>query len=215
MEKQTLPAEVRTARGKGSARQLRMGGKIPAVLYGPGGEAEVLAVDPTVLTKVLSTPYRRNQLIEIDVGGKTQFALIKDLDIHPVTRAIRHADFYRVSLDKPAAYNVPLRATGRAKGVVKGGELRVLFRNVPMLVSPDKVPAEIVINAENLDMMESVTVKDVVLEHGTITLAADRPLVQVTSEQRKIVEEEEATPGAAAKAPAAKAAPAAKPAAKK
>jgi large subunit ribosomal protein L25 len=214
MEKQTLPAEVRTERGKGPARQLRFKGKIPAVLYGPGGETEAIVVDPVALTKSLSGPHRKNQLLELDIAGRTQFATIKDLDVHPVTRAIRHADFYRVSLEAPATYEVPVRSTGRAKGVVKGGELRVLFRTVPVRVTPDKVPAEIVLNVENLDMMESIRVQDIVLEAGEIVLAADRPVATVSSERKKIVEEE-AAPGAAGAsvAPAAKAA--AKPAGKK
>ena len=97
MEKQTLPAEVRTARGKGPARQLRMKGKIPAVLYGPGGDTEALTVDPIALGKSLSGPYTKNQLLELDIDGRKQLATIKDLDVHPVTRSIRHADFYRQS----------------------------------------------------------------------------------------------------------------------
>jgi large subunit ribosomal protein L25 len=213
MEKQTLPAEVRTGRGKGSARQLRFGGKIPAVLYGPGGETKSISVDPNVLTKVVSTPFRRNQLIEIDVAGTKELAVVRDLDVHPLSQVIRHADFYRVSLDRPAVYNVPLKTTGRAKGVVKGGEVRTHFRTLPVRVTPDKVPAEIVLNVENLDMMESIKVKDVKLEAGEIVLPAERAVVLCTSEQKKPVEEE-AAPGAAAAAPAA-AAPAAKPAGKK
>ncbi|MDB4986256.1 MAG: ribosomal protein L25p [Myxococcaceae bacterium] len=212
MEKQTLTAEVRTERGKGPARQLRFKGKIPAVLYGPGGDTEALAVDPAALTKSLTGAHFKNQLLELDIAGRKQFATIKDLDVHPVTRAIRHADFYRVSLDAPATYEVPVRSTGRAKGVVKGGELRVLFRTIPVRVTPDKVPAEIVLNVENLDMMESIRVKDIVLDAGEIVLAADRAVATVTSERKKIVEEE-AAPGAAAAPAAAK--PAAKPAGKK
>lgn len=212
MEKQTLPAEVRNLRGKGPARQLRMQGKIPAVLYGPGGDTVVLAVDPTALVKALTTPFRRNQLLELDVGGSKQLATVKDLDIHPVSRAVRHADFYRVSLEKPAVYQVPLRTVGRAKGVVKGGELRVHFRTLPLRVTPDKVPAEIVINVENLDMLESVRVKDIQLEAGEIQLPAERAVVFATSEQKKIIEEETPAAGAAA-APAA--APSKAPPAKK
>ncbi|MDB4976636.1 MAG: ribosomal protein L25p [Myxococcaceae bacterium] len=212
MEKQTLTAEVRTERGKGPARQLRFKGKIPAVLYGPGGETEAIAVDPIALTKSLTGAHFKNQLLELDIAGKTQFATIKDLDIHPVTRSIRHADFYRVSLDAPATYEVPVRSIGRAKGVVKGGELRVLFRTIPVRVTPDKVPSEIVLNVENLDMMESIRVKDIVLESGEIVLAADRAVATVSSERKKIVEEEPAAGGAA---PAAAAKPAAKPAGKK
>jgi large subunit ribosomal protein L25 len=217
MEKQTLTAEVRETRGKGPARQLRFQGKIPAVLYGPGGETESITVDPVALHKSLTGPYFKNQLLELDIAGKTQFATIKDLDVHPVTRVIRHADFYRVSLETPATYEVPLKTTGRAKGVVKGGELRALFRTLPVRVTPDKVPAEIVLNVEELDMLESIRAKDVKLEHGELVLPADRPVVSVTTE-RKIVAEEEGAPGAAGTGntvppPAAKAA--AKPAGKK
>lgn len=204
MEKQTLPAEVRTTRGKGPARQLRMKGLIPAVLYGPGGETETISVDPVVLTKALTTPFRRNQLLELQIGERAQYAVLKELDVHPLSRAVRHADFYRVSLESTAVYEVPLHTSGRAKGVVKGGELRVLFRSLPLRVEPDKVPAEILINVENLDIQESVRVKDIPLEAGEIQLPADRALVTIISEQRKVVEEEAAA-GAAAPAKAAKA----------
>lgn len=208
METQTLPAEVRTGRGKGPARQLRMKGQIPAVLYGPGGETIALSIDPVALTKALTTPFRRNQLIELDVGGQKQFATVKDLDVHPVTRLVRHADFYRVSLDSQAVYQVPVRAFGRAKGVVKGGELRVHFRTLPLRCAPNKVPAEIALNVENLDMNESIRIKDIQLESGELQLPAERAVVFLSSEVTKIAEEEPA-PGAAAAAPAA-AAPAAK-----
>jgi large subunit ribosomal protein L25 len=213
MEKQTLPAEVRNLRGKGPARQLRMQGKIPAVLYGPGGDTVALSVDPNALVKALTTPFRRNQLLELEVGENKQLATVKDLDIHPVSRAVRHADFYRVSLDKPAVYQVPVRTVGRAKGVVKGGELRVHFRTLPLRVTPDKVPAEIVLNVENLDMLESLRVKDIQLEAGEIQLPAERAVVFATSEQKKILEEETPAAGAAAAAPAA--APSKAPPAKK
>jgi len=216
METQTIPAEVRSGRGKGPARQLRMQGKVPAVLYGPGGETQVLSIDPTAIVKALSTPYRRNQLLELEIAGKKQFAVIKDLDVHPVTRAVRHADFYRVSLQNEAVYEVPVKTHGRSKGVVKGGELRVHFRTLPVSVQPDKVPSVIDLDVENLDMLESIRVKDVVLEAGEISLPADRAVVFCTSEQRALPEEE-AAPGTAAAAPAAAAAakPAAKPAGKK
>lgn len=205
MEKQTLPAEVRTARGKGPARQLRLKGKIPAVLYGPGGDTVALSVDPAALTKAITTPFRRNQLLELAFDGKTQFATVKELDIHPLTRAVRHADFYRVSLEKPALYDIPLRTTGRAKGVIKGGELRALFRTLPIRVSPDKVPAEIVLDVENLDINESIRIKDIKLEAGELQLPAERAVVHVTSEAKKVAEEEPAAGAAAAAAPAAKA----------
>ncbi|MET0344027.1 MAG: 50S ribosomal protein L25 [Polyangiales bacterium] len=208
MEKQTLPAEVRTGRGKGSARQLRMQGKIPAVLYGPGGDTETIALDPNALHKSLTGAYRKNQLLELDIGGRTQLVAIKDVDIHPTTRAIRHADFYRVSLETTSVYEVPVKTTGRAKGVVKGGELKVNFRTIPVRVTPDKVPADITLNVENLDILESIRVKDIKLEDGSIELPAERAVVACGAERKKVAEETDAAaPGGA---PAAAAKPAGK-----
>lgn len=213
MEKQTIPAEVRKAGGKGPARQLRMTGKIPAVLYGPGGDTQAITIDPALLTKALSTSFRKNQLLELDVAGTKQLAIVKDLDVHPVSRQVRHADFYRVKLDGTVVYEVPLRTTGRSKGVVKGGELRVHFRTLPVKVAPDKVPSEIMVNVENLDMLESVRVKDVKLEAGEVQLPSERAIIFCTTEQKKLPEEgaEGAVPGAPAGSipPAAAAAPAA------
>lgn len=202
MEKQTIPAEVRKLRGKGPARQLRMRGKIPAVLYGPGGDTKSIAVDPGQLTKAITTSHKRNQLIELDIEGSPELAVVKDLDIHPVTRAIRHADFYRVSLERPALYEVPLKTVGRSKGVIRGGELRVHFRSLPVKVAPDKVPDQIVLNVENLDIHESIRVKDIQLEHGSIELPAERAIVHCISEQKKVAEEAEGAAGTAAAAPA-------------
>jgi large subunit ribosomal protein L25 len=177
-----------------------MTGKIPAVLYGPGGESLALTVDPVALTKALQGPYRRNQLLEIDIAGTKELALIRDLDIHPVTRAVRHADFYRASLERPVVGEVPLRTKGRAKGVTKGGELQVHFRTVLVKAVPNKLPAEIMLSVDNLDTFESIRVKDVQLEAGVeIELAAERVLVFCTGETKKIVEEE-----AVAAAPAGK-----------
>ena len=196
METQTLPAEVRTTRGKGPARQLRMAGKIPAVLYGPPGDAVALTVDPAALTKALTTPYRRSQLFELDMGDAKQYAVVKDLDVHPVSREIRHADFYRVSLDTPATYQVPVHTVGRAKGVVAGGTLRSFFRTIPITVVPDKVPAEVTLNVESLDGGDSIRVSDVKLEAGEIALPADRILVTVMAESRRQVPaEDEAASG--------------------
>jgi large subunit ribosomal protein L25 len=203
MEKQTLTAEVRKLRGKGPARQLRMGGKIPAVLYGPGGDTLSISIDPASLTKALMGPYRRNQLLELDIAGDKHFALAKDLDVHPVTRAVRHADFYRVALDRAVSVEVPLRTHGRSKGVTRGGELRQHFRTLPVRAVPEKVPSEILVNVEELDMLESVRVKDLPLGEGvTVELPADRAVILVTGEQRKIAAEEPEAAPAPAPAPA-------------
>ena len=96
METHTMQAEVRSGSGKGPARQLRAKGLIPAVFYGQGVSPTPIAVKPKELTKALSGVLGRNQPITLSVGGKTELALVKELQIHPISRQPLHVDFYRV-----------------------------------------------------------------------------------------------------------------------
>ncbi len=218
MQSQTLATEIRAARGKTAARQLRAQGKIPAVFYGVGTEPVSLVISPKELTQALSTDRKRNAVLSLSIGGATQLAMIKELQVHPVTREIRHADLYRVELGKPVVVNVPLRSTGKAKGVVAGGELYVLFRELPVRTTPDKIPTVIEVDVAHLELGDTMHVRDLKLADGIeIAMSADRSVISC-AEQRKRGEEETdaaATPGAAPAAGAPAAAAAAKPAAAK
>lgn len=214
MEKQTLQAEVREERGKGPARRLRAEGKIPAVFYGPGAETTLLAVRPKELTKMLSTERGRNAVIELQLDGKTELAMVKDIEVEPVSRAILHVDFYRVDLGREVEVLVPLKTTGKAAGVVTGGEMTVVFRQLPVRATPDKVPADITVEVSHLELNEVIEVKDIALPEGVrITLPPTRTVISVAAPRKKKDEEAEAAAAAAAAAAAGAAAPGAAPAA--
>ncbi|MDQ3030919.1 MAG: 50S ribosomal protein L25 [Myxococcota bacterium] len=214
METQTLKAEARTASGKGPARQLRMKGMIPAVFYGPGKTPRNVSVAPTELAKILTGAYGRNQVVELQMDGVKELALVRDLEVHPVTRDLLHADFYAVSLERPVRAKVPFSTKGRALGVQKGGKLRVIYRDLPVLATPDKVPAAIEVDVAHLDTAQSMRVKDITMPAGvTIDLPAERPVASIESKEKELPEEGDAVPGAAAAA-AAPAAAAGKAAAK-
>ena len=208
MEKQTLQAEVRAERGKGPARRLRAQGKLPAVFYGPGVEPTPLTVDPKELEAHLRGPFGRNTLFALAFSGKTELAMVRDLVVTPVDRALVHVDFLKVSEDKPVRAEVPITTEGRAIGVVKGGKLNVTRRSVPVLANPTDIPAKIVIDVRKLDLFESVRVQDLQLPEGvTITLRPEQTLAAVVEDRRakKLAEEKEAAEAAeAAAAPAKK-----------
>ncbi|UJR79255.1 50S ribosomal protein L25 [Sandaracinus amylolyticus] len=213
MDSQTLKAEVRNTSGKGPARQLRMKGLIPAVFYGPGKTPTNLAVSPESLAKVLSGAYGRNQLVELDIAGKKELTLVRDLEVEPVTRELLHADFYAVSKDREVRARVPFTTTGRAVGVQKGGKLRVVYRDLPVVGAPDKIPASIEIDVSALDTAQSYRVKEVAMPAGVrIDFPAERVVASIESKEKELPEEgaEGGAPAAAAAAPAAaaKAAPA-------
>jgi large subunit ribosomal protein L25 len=206
MQTHTLTTEARDTTGKGAARQLRARGLVPAVFYGPETKPAGLAVSPKELTAALSTPHGRNALITINVGGKDELAMVQDLQIHPVTRKPIHVDFYRVDQAQPIVRKVPFVAEGKAKGVVAGGELVVIYRDLELRAKPDQFPASIKVDVTPLDIGDHIKAKDLPLPEGVeVTLPPERNVVScVTMRKRK--EEEEA---AAAAAPGAAGAPAA------
>jgi large subunit ribosomal protein L25 len=226
MEPTTLSTEIRDSRGKNAARVLRAQGRIPAVFYGNGTEPIALSISPKELTAALSTQVRRNAVLQLEIGGQKQLAMVKDLQVHPVTRELRHADLYRVALDVPVVVQVPLRALGKAKGTIEGAELYVLYRELPIRTTPDKIPTVIEVDVTNLDKNQSLHVKDLPLPAGvTVALPQERSVISCHEARKKADEEADAAaapgapgaPAGAAPAAGAAAAPAAaaKPAAKK
>src|ERR1700754_2992764 len=132
MNTHTLSAETREQTGKSAARQLRSRGLVPAVYYGPGQTPRGLAVSPKELPAALSTEHGRNALLKLQVGGKDELAMVQDLQIHPVTRKPVHVDFYHIDAEKPIERRVPFLVEGKAKGVVAGGELIQIYRDLPL-----------------------------------------------------------------------------------
>lgn len=199
MEPMTLSAEVREASGKGPARQLRMRGLIPAIYYGPGTEPVKLQLSPKDLEKALIGAHGRNQLLELAVGRDKKLALVKDLEIDPVTRRILHADFYSVVRDRAVQTTVPFETTGRALGVQKGAAMRKLFRELPVRAFPQNVPAAIVHDVTPLDLGAVVRVENLVLPEGAeVTFPPNRRVLIIEAKERKKRVEEPGAEEAAA-----------------
>jgi large subunit ribosomal protein L25 len=160
-----LKATMRTAIGKGPARQLRNSGMIPAILYGPGKESLMLSVN----TKELELWLKKGKIgqsltnISIDLGDKTDTrpAMIKELQVHPVSDRFLHADFYEVSMDRKVSVKIPVVTKGKSKGVELGGMLQIIRRELEVYCFPNAIPDKIVIDITDLDMGDSVHVNDI------------------------------------------------------
>lgn len=206
MQTHTLTTEARELTGKGAARQLRARGLVPAVFYGRETKPSGIAVSPKELIAALSTPFGRNALITIKVGGQDQLAMVQDLQVHPVTRKPVHVDFYRVDAAQPITRKVPFIAEGKAKGVVAGGELVVIYRELELRAKPDQFPANIKADVTPLEIGDHIKVKDLALPAGVeVVLPSERNVVSCVTMRKRKEEEEAPAPGAAA--PAAGASP--------
>jgi large subunit ribosomal protein L25 len=159
----TLEAVKRETRGKNEARRLRVAGRIPAVVYG-GQNKEPLAVsvDPKILSRILHSDTGVNTLIDLKVdGGAADRVLVKDFLLDPIHHKLLHADFYRLSLDKPITVTVTIHVKGESKGVkLQGGVLDFPNREVEIEVLPTEIPEHLEIDVTELVIGQGVRLRD-------------------------------------------------------
>jgi large subunit ribosomal protein L25 len=199
-----LEVEVRTPKGKGAARQLRMAGKIPAVVYGRGQDNVALVLDPLALHKATDPTRSYNTFFQLVVShnGKQigiESCMVADVQVDPLRHNLQHIDFMRIDPSQDVVRNVPIRTVGRAAGMVKGGRIKVFHRTVRVAAKPTAIPPEIVLDVTPLDMGMSIRMRDVVLPKARIDESPDAMLA--ICELAKIKAEEPA-PGAPAEAAA-------------
>jgi large subunit ribosomal protein L25 len=158
----TLEAVKRDSRGKNEARRLRVAGRIPAVLYGGAGESIALSVEPRALSKILHSDTGENTIIDLQVtGGESVRVLVKDYLLNPIDHAMLHADFYRVSLDKPIVVTVSIVVKGEPRGVkLQGGVLDFPHREVEIESLPLEIPESLEIDVTELMIGQGVHLRD-------------------------------------------------------
>jgi len=143
MKSITIQGTKRESVGKKSTKALRDAELVPCVVYG-GGEPLNFSALEKAFKGLVYTPEAHTVSIEVD--GQVIPAVLQDIQFHPITDKIIHADFYRLSDDKPVIMEVPVRITGRSKGVVAGGVLRQTYRKLKVKAIPANLPDEIVVD---------------------------------------------------------------------
>ncbi|UOU99184.1 50S ribosomal protein L25/general stress protein Ctc [Chryseobacterium daecheongense] len=147
MKSITIQGTKRESVGKKSTKALRDAELVPCVVY--GGETPLnFSAEEKAFKGLVYTPEAHTVSIEVD--GQTIPAVLQDIQFHPITDKILHVDFYQLADDKPVIMEVPVRITGRSKGVVAGGVLRQSFRKLKVKAIPANLPDEIVVDVTPL-----------------------------------------------------------------
>jgi len=207
----SIVAEERTGTGKGANRKLRATGRIPAIVYGRGKPARQVTLDPTPLAKMLrSADSGINTLIDLRVGGQETVVLVREIQRDPVSGRWIHADLFELDLQKTIEVRVPLHIVGKPKGVENGGILDHPLREVEIECLPRAIPDSVEVDVSDLDVGDSIHVRDLALPEGA-TMLSDGDLAVASVVLPKA--EEEAKPAEAAAVAAEAAAPGAAPAA--
>ncbi|MCB0824177.1 MAG: 50S ribosomal protein L25/general stress protein Ctc [Bacteroidales bacterium] len=158
MKTVSMSGSLRENVGKKDAKAHRREGKIPCVLYG-GKDQIHFTLDDKEFSKIIFTP--EVYIINLKVDGKEHTAILQDVQYHPLTDRVLHADFLQVLDGKPVVIGIPIKLEGAAPGVMKGGKLRKKMRKLIVKGLVDDLPEQIVLSISKLDLNDSIKVKDV------------------------------------------------------
>lgn len=201
-------AESRERTGKGGARALRRDGMIPVIIYANGEAPINLAIDEKSLKLEFHKGSFFSKIVGIEAGGKTITALPKDVQLHPVTDRIEHADFMKVDAKSDIHVFVPVRFRNQEKsiGLKRGGVLNVVRHDLELVCKPDNIPQAIEIDLAEVNIGDSIHISHVALPEGVRPAITSRDFTIATVAGRSTKDEAEEKPAAATDAAAAPAA---------
>jgi large subunit ribosomal protein L25 len=178
----TLSADTRERAGKGASRELRRQNRIPAVIYGNKQDPELIHVEEKALVKLLMTGHFSNSLVEIDLGGKKQMTIPKDVAFHPVSDRPTHVDFLRIVKGAKVEVLVPVHFINEEKspGLKRGGVLNVVRHELELICDNDKLPDDIQIDVTGFDVGDSIHISHVTLPKGSESKITDRDFTIAT-----------------------------------
>ncbi|MGQ9371417.1 50S ribosomal protein L25/general stress protein Ctc [Azospirillum sp. A39] len=177
-----LAAEPRARAGKGTARQARRDGRVPAVIYGGKQAPVMISLNALAFGKILHQPGFFTHLFDVTVDGSTERVLPRDVQFHPVTDVPLHVDFLRVSKDTTISVAVPCEFVDQDKspGLKRGGVLNIVRHELEVTCAADNIPDHITVSCANFDVNDSIHISSVTLPAGVTSTITDRDFTIAT-----------------------------------
>lgn len=176
MKTAQLSGSLRANVGKKDAALIRNEGRVPCVLYGQGTQTH-FSVSRVAIDKIVFSP--EVYQVELDIEGKKAMGIIRELQQHPTKDTIQHVDFYELSESKPVSVKLPVRLVGSARGVLAGGRLMQVFRNLSCIGLPSAIPDAITLDIASLKIGQSIRVNSIVIPGITFLDPANAVVVSV------------------------------------
>jgi len=187
MKTVALTGELRSDLGTKHSRAMRNEGKVPCVLYGGGDHIHFYVYSPDFKALVY-TP--NTYKVQLTIEGKKYMAILHDMQFHPVNEAILHADFLAVDEKKPVTVSIPVLIEGNSPGVRAGGKLIQKIQRLKVKGLISNIPDSINVNIDQLDLGQSIKVKNI--EASNIELLDNKDNAIVTVKMTRNVVKEEA-----------------------
>ncbi|MCI0512272.1 50S ribosomal protein L25 [candidate division KSB1 bacterium] len=179
MQKNILTAEIRTKIGKSETQKIRRAGKVLANYYFHGEKNKHLVLNKTEIQKIIGS---RHGILDLQVGETTatKKCVIREIQYHPITGDILHVDFMGVKLTEKISVSVPVHLTGSAPGVREGGgTLQVGVRELRIECLTKDLPEIVNVDISNLQVDQSILVKDLQIPHVTIMTDPEQAVVSI------------------------------------
>ncbi|KAA3604487.1 MAG: 50S ribosomal protein L25 [Planctomycetota bacterium] len=191
METAQLKAEPRTGSGTRAAYRLRREGRMPAVIYGEGGETSNISVSTREMEAALR---HHDRVLMLDLEGQEEKVLLHVVQYDSMGDQLLHVDFLRIGKHATVEVNVELEFIGHPKGLGHGGELVKNLTDLPIRCAPELIPETVPVQTSDLDVGDSVLVQDLNLPEGVEALVGAEDVV-ITIRSMTVIEEEEAPEG--------------------
>ena len=187
MKSVEIKGNVRTDVGSKYAKAERKAGNVPCVVY--GGEAPIHFSAPVLAFKGLVYTAEA-KTAKITIGDTSVEAVIQDMQFHPVTDQLMHIDFIQLVEGKPVTMNIPVVLNGQARGVLNGGKLKTILRQLSVRAIPGQFPDSIELDITELRIGKSIRVSDVT-PSGYEILNADTAVIVTVKKARGAVDDED------------------------
>jgi len=181
---------------KGDVKRLRREGKIPAVLYGHKEKTKMIYVDQKKFKEILDALKKETVIVNLKIGSKNYPCVIKSLQQNPLNEELLHVDFQHIHKKERVRATVPIHVVGAAPGVEKGGILDMHLHEVVVRCLPDALPSHIDVDVTNLELGETIHLKELKTSNLDFELSLDTTVVSVLvpraleAEVKPVVEEE-------------------------
>ncbi len=195
-----LTINPRSTTGKNANRRLRASGHIPAVLYGDGKETAMMMIDSDEFSKIMANQSRHSVIFVLSQEGTKEqpIALMREMQVNPVTDEILHVDLMEIPRGKPISVNIGIRVEGESAAVKRGdGSLSQIMDSIELTCLPHELPEYVTLDITGLEVNDKVYVKDLQVSIGDVVSDAEslvlmvKPPVIFVEEVEEVAEGEE------------------------
>ncbi len=166
----------------GSTHSLLTKGMVPGIIYGKGSEPTKIALEDKILKKLMNSGSFYSTIIDIDINGKVEKILPKQLQYHPVSDKLIHFDFLRVQENTKVNVEIPIEFLNQDKcpGLKKGGVLNTVRRLIELTCNANNIPSKLEFDLIESEIGDAVKISNIKLPEGVAPTIADRDFVIAT-----------------------------------